>query len=286
MVERALQLYGAPVYVRKEIVHNRHVVGELARRGAVFVDSEEDVPEGSICVFSAHGVSPQVRRNAADRGLRVIDATCPLVSKVHLEARRLARDGRSIILVGHAEHEEVEGTVGEVPEGTIVIESVDQVRQLALRPDDRVGYLTQTTLSVDDTRDIAEALRERFGDLRAPATSDICYASQNRQVAVKLIAPQCDLVLVVGSRNSSNSNRLVEVARNAGTPAHLVPDETCLQEEWLDGVGTVGVTAGASAPELLVERLLARLADLGYQDVDTVEATPEDVAFSLPAWLR
>lgn len=286
MVERALDRYGAPVYVRKEIVHNGHVVAELSRRGAVFVDSEETVPRGAVCVLSAHGVSPQVRRVAAERGLQVIDATCPLVSKVHLEARRLAQEGRTILLIGHADHEEVVGTAGEAPDRTVVVGSAEQVAELPLPRDRPVGFLTQTTLSVDDTREVVTAVRDRFGDVRAPAKSDICYASQNRQVAVKRIAPRCDLILVVGARNSSNSVRLVEVAESAGTPAHLVPDESYLRASWLDGAATVGVTAGASAPEVLVERLLGRLAALGYTDVETDEATSEDVVFSLPTWLR
>lgn len=286
IVERALELHGPPVYVRKEIVHNQHVVKEFRARGVVFVESEEEAPAGATCVLSAHGVSPEVRRNAAKRHLRVIDATCPLVTKVHTEARRFARQGRTIVLIGHAEHEEVEGTAGEAPDRTLVVDSVEALDALRLPRDTPIGYLTQTTLAVDDTRHVVEALRERFDDVQGPPTSDICYASQNRQVAVKLIAPQCELVLVVGARNSSNSNRLVEVAREAGTDAHLAPDETFLDEAWLDGVETVGLTAGASAPEILVTRVLSRLAKLGYQDVRHFEATSEDVTFSLPAWLR
>jgi 4-hydroxy-3-methylbut-2-enyl diphosphate reductase len=286
IVERALDTLGAPVYVRKEIVHNRHVVGELERRGAVFVDSEQDVPEGAVCIFSAHGVSPQVRANAVARNLRVIDATCPLVTKVHLEAKRFAREGRRIILVGHEGHEEIEGTAGEAPEATVVVEGVEQIDDLGIDPDEPVAYLTQTTLSVDDTLEVVEALRQRFRDLRGPLKDDICYATQNRQVAVKAMAPECDVVLIVGAFNSSNSNRLVEVARGAGTPAHLVPDETYLQPDWLEGASTVGVSSGASAPEVLVERLLARLAKLGFTEVETKEVTTEDVTFSLPPWLR
>ncbi|HET7483166.1 MAG TPA: 4-hydroxy-3-methylbut-2-enyl diphosphate reductase [Actinomycetota bacterium] len=286
MVERALDTLGAPVYVRKEIVHNLHVVSELEKRGAVFVDSEEDIPEGSVCIFSAHGVSPEVRRNADARNLQVIDATCPLVTKVHLEAKRFARGGRKIVLVGHQGHEEIEGTSGEAPDATQVIESVDQIDSLGLAPDEPVAYLTQTTLSVDDTLSVVEGLRERFSDLAGPRSDDICYATQNRQVAVKSIAPDADLVLIVGAINSSNSNRMVEVARSMGTPAHLVPDETYLDPAWLDGVETVGVSSGASAPEVLVDRLLARLRDLGYGEVETREVTQEDVTFSLPPWLR
>jgi 4-hydroxy-3-methylbut-2-enyl diphosphate reductase len=286
IVERALETLGSPVYVRKEIVHNRHVVSELEQRGAIFVDSENDIPEGAVCIFSAHGVSPEVRRNAARRGLQVIDATCPLVTKVHLEAKRFARAGRRIVLVGHVGHEEIEGTAGEAPENTAVIENVDQIDALNLDQDERLAYLTQTTLSVDDTSDVVSALRERFSDIRGPHSDDICYATQNRQVAVKAIAPEADVVLIVGAVNSSNSNRMVEVAEKAGTAAYLVPDVHDLDASWLDGAETVGVSSGASAPEVLVERLLERLAQLGYSDVETKEVTAEDVTFSLPPWLR
>jgi 4-hydroxy-3-methylbut-2-enyl diphosphate reductase len=286
IVERALETLGAPVYVRKEIVHNRHVVTELEKRGAVFVDSETEIPEGAVCIFSAHGVSPEVRRNAQERSLQVIDATCPLVTKVHLEAKRFARDGRRIVLVGHVGHEEIEGTAGEAPANTVVIENVDQIDELGLASDEPVSYLTQTTLSVDDTLDVVEALRDRFSDIRGPRSDDICYATQNRQVAVKAIAPHADVVLIVGAVNSSNSNRLVEVAEVAGTPAYLVPDESHLDPEWLEGAEIVGVSSGASAPEVLVDRLLARLARLGYEQVETKEVTTEDVTFSLPPWLR
>ena len=286
MVERALDSLGAPVYVRKEIVHNRHVVEELEKRGAIFVESEEDIPEGSVCIFSAHGISPEVRRNAEARNLRTIDATCPLVTKVHLEAKRFDRAGRQIVLVGHEGHEEIEGTAGEAPASTFVIESPDQIASLPLSPDEPVAYLTQTTLSVDDTLETVEALRSHFSDLTGPRSDDICYATQNRQVAVKSIAPDSDVVLIVGALNSSNSNRMVEVARAAGTPAHLVPDESQLDPAWLEGADTVGVSSGASAPEVLVDRLLDRLADLGYSTVETREITTEDVTFSLPPWLR
>ena len=286
IVERALETLGAPVYVRKEIVHNRHVVGELEQRGAVFVDSETEIPEGAVCIFSAHGVSPEVRRNAEARRLKVIDATCPLVTKVHLEAKRFARAGRKIVLVGHVGHEEIEGTAGEAPTSTVVIENVDQIAELGLDSNEQVSYLTQTTLSVDDTLEVVEALRSQFDDIRGPRSDDICYATQNRQVAVKAIAPEADVVLIVGAVNSSNSNRLVEVAEVAGTPAHLVPDESHLDSKWLEGVDVVGVSSGASAPEVLVERLLARLATLGYEEVETKEVTTEDVTFSLPPWLR
>lgn len=286
IVERALEQIGAPVYVRKEIVHNRHVVSELEKKGAVFVDSERDIPDGAVCVFSAHGVSPEVRRNAEARNLQVIDATCPLVTKVHLEAKRFDRARRKIVLVGHAGHEEIEGTSGEAPDRTYVVENAAQIDELGLDPGEPVAYLTQTTLSVDDTKDVVEALRARFTDIVGPHKDDICYATQNRQVAVKAIAPESDVVLIVGALNSSNSNRMVEVARKAGTPAYLVPDDGHLDEEWLRGAEVVGVSSGASAPEILVERLLGRLADLGYERVETKEVTSEDVTFSLPAWLR
>jgi 4-hydroxy-3-methylbut-2-enyl diphosphate reductase len=286
IVERALDTVGAPVYVRKEIVHNRHVVEELTKRGATFVESEQEIPEGATCVFSAHGVSPEVRRNADARNLRVIDATCPLVTKVHLEAKRFVRDGRRIVLVGHEGHEEIEGTAGEAPDSTMVIERPEQIDELGIDPDEPIAYLTQTTLSVDDTLNVVEALRGRFSDISGPRSDDICYATQNRQVAVKAIAPECDVVLIVGAFNSSNSNRLVEVARSLGTPAHLVPDETHLDPTWLDGAETVGVSSGASAPEVLVDRLLKRLSEMGYGQVETREITTEDVTFSLPPWLR
>jgi 4-hydroxy-3-methylbut-2-enyl diphosphate reductase len=286
MVERALTTLGAPVYVRKEIVHNLHVVSELEKRGAIFVDSEADIPAGAVCIFSAHGVSPEVRRRADERNLQVIDATCPLVTKVHIEAKRFARGGRKIVLVGHEGHEEIEGTAGEAPANTSVIESVDQIDRLDIHPDEPVSYLTQTTLSVDDTSAVVEALRERFSDLKGPHSDDICYATQNRQVAVKALAPEADVVLIVGAFNSSNSNRMVEVAKVAGTPAYLVPDETHLDPAWLEGAQVVGVSSGASAPEVLVDRLLARLAKLGYGDVETKTVTTEDVTFSLPPWLR
>ena len=286
IVERALDTVGAPVYVRKEIVHNRHVVSELEKRGAIFVESEDEVPEGATLVFSAHGVSPAVRANSETRRLQVIDATCPLVTKVHIEAKRFDRGGRRIVLVGHRGHEEIEGTAGEAPDSTIVVESVEEVEALPFERDEPLAYLTQTTLSVDDTLQIVEALRARFSDIAEPRSDDICYATQNRQVAVKAIAPRCDVILIVGAFNSSNSNRMVEVARAAGTPAYLVPDESNLDPTWLEGAEVVGVSSGASAPEVLVDRLLARLQDLGFADVETHEVTTEDVTFSLPPWLR
>lgn len=285
MVEKALELYGAPVYVRKQIVHNQHVVNELEKQGARFVDSEDEVPEGAICVFSAHGVSPAVRGNAANRDLKVIDATCPLVSKVHQEARRSSEAGKKILLIGHAYHEEVEGTVGEAPEDTIVVETVEDARRLEFAPGTALSYLTQTTLSLDETKDIIDELTRRFPDIKGPGSDDICYASQNRQNAVKDIAARSDLVLVVGSDNSSNSVRMVEVAIRQGTRSYLVNDVSKLDEGWLEGVDVVGVTAGASAPEVLVQELVGRLAELGYGDVDSVTTTTEDVFFAIPGSL-
>ena len=285
IIELALERYGPPVYVRKEIVHNHYVVDQLRRRCAIFVDSEKEVPHGAVCVFSAHGVSPEVRASAKSRDLDVIDATCPLVSKVHQEAVRFAKAGRTLLLIGHANHEEIEGTYGEAPDRTIIIESVEDAERVDLPPDAELSYLTQTTLSIDDTRDIVAVLRRRFHNLSGPPGSDICYASQNRQNAVKEIAPDSDLILIVGSRNSSNSIRMVEVAKNSGTPAYLVPDVTELDETWLAGVSTVGVSSGASAPEILVEQLLDRLAELGYADVRTTTTVEEDVVFTPPARL-
>ncbi|WP_241826819.1 4-hydroxy-3-methylbut-2-enyl diphosphate reductase [Streptomyces graminilatus] len=286
IVEAALERFGAPVYVRKQIVHNEHVVHDLETRGARFVDSEDEVPVGAICVFSAHGVSPAVRRGAADRELQVIDATCPLVAKVHQESRRFAEDRRTILLIGHAEHEEVEGTYGEAPERTLVVSTVDEVRALDLPRDAPLAYLTQTTLALDETREIIEAMEERFDDLRGPGSDDICYASQNRQNAVKAVAARTGLVLVIGSANSSNSVRMVEVARDAGTAAHLVPGPDDLDESWLAGVDSVGVSAGASAPGTLVDGLLRRLAALGYSTVEVERTATEDVVFGLPANLK
>ncbi|MEV8345132.1 4-hydroxy-3-methylbut-2-enyl diphosphate reductase [Streptomyces niveus] len=285
IIDLALEQHGAPIYVRKEIVHNHYVVREFERRGVRFVDSEQEVPEGAVCVFSAHGVSPQVRRNADARGLDVLDATCPLVAKVHQEARRFARDGRTLLLVGHADHEEVEGTYGHAPDRTVIVETVADAEALDLPPDAPVAYLTQTTLSVDETRDIIAVLRRRFTDLRGPATDDICYASQNRQDGIRAIVDRCDLVLVVGSANSSNSIRMVEVARRAGGRAELVPDVTHFDPAWLAGVRTVGVSAGASAPEILVDQLLDRLAELGYADTSVERVATEDIVFSPPTRL-
>jgi (E)-4-hydroxy-3-methyl-but-2-enyl pyrophosphate reductase len=286
IVERALELHGAPVYVRKQIVHNEHVVRELEERGARFVESETEVPDGAVCIFSAHGVSPQVRDSAAERNLNVIDATCPLVAKVHQEARRYARDERTVILVGHADHEEIEGTYGEAPERTVIVQDAEEARRLDLPPGADVSYLTQTTLSLDDTSEIVSILTERFPGLTGPGTDDVCYASQNRQNSVKSIAARSDLVLVVGSANSSNTVRMVEVAQDAGTRAYLLPDAGHLDPEWLAGVTTVGLSAGASAPELLVEQVVTRLAELGYADVETEVTAVETVVFRPPLGLE
>ncbi|WP_329116501.1 4-hydroxy-3-methylbut-2-enyl diphosphate reductase [Streptomyces sp. NBC_01353] len=285
IIELALEKYGAPIYVRKEIVHNHYVVRLLEQRGAIFVDSEEDVPESAICVFSAHGVSPQVRQNAQARSLDVIDATCPLVSKVHQAAKRYAREDRTLILVGHEGHEEVEGTYGHAPDQTVIVETAEDAERLDLPSDAPVAYLTQTTLSVDETKDILEVLDRRFSDLRGPGTDDICYASQNRQDAVKAIVPRSDLVLVVGSRNSSNSIRMVEVAERLGTPSYLVPDVGEFDEKWLEGVETIGVSAGASAPEILVEQLLEKLAEFGYGDIELEQVAQESIVFHPPVRL-
>jgi (E)-4-hydroxy-3-methyl-but-2-enyl pyrophosphate reductase len=282
IVEHALEIHGAPVYVRKQIVHNEHVVRELEARGAKFVDSETEIPNGAVCIFSAHGVSPQVRDNAAKRHLTVIDATCPLVAKVHQEARRFARDQRTLILIGHADHEETEGTYGEAPDRTVIVENADEARQLDLPPGTPAAYLTQTTLSVDDATEIVSVLRERFPGLAGPGSEDICYASQNRQNGVKALAKRCELVLVVGSANSSNTIRMVEVARAAGAQARLVPDVAQLRPEWLDGVRTVGVSSGASAPEVLVEQVIERLGTLGFTDIETEVSASETVVFWPP----
>src|ERR671935_2015601 len=254
-VERALDLYGAPVYVRKEIVHNKHVVEELRKRGAIFVEEETEVPQGEMVVFSAHGVAPSVHANAAKRQLRTIDATCPLVTKVHVEARKFAKQRYTIILVGHAGHEEVEGTTGEAPDNIVLVQSAEEVDRLELDDPDHVAYITQTTLSVDETSGIIERLKQKFPNIVGPKSDDICYATTNRQIAVKELARQCDLVLVIGSANSSNSNRLVEVAREHGADSYLIDNHTQVREEWLEGVETVGITSGASAPEELGERL-------------------------------
>jgi 4-hydroxy-3-methylbut-2-enyl diphosphate reductase len=285
-VERALALHGAPVYVRKEIVHNKHVVGQLRDRGAVFVESETDVPEGATVVFSAHGVAPSVHANARERSLRTIDATCPLVTKVHVEARKFAADGYTIVLVGHAGHEEVEGTMGEAPDHIVLIENVQDVELLDVPDPSRVAYISQTTLSVDETAEIIMALRRRFPAITGPRTDDICYATTNRQAAVKKLARVCDLVLVIGSRNSSNSNRLVEVAREHGAEAHLIDNELQVREEWLEDKHVVGITSGASAPEELVLRLVEFFRARGTTDVSELEVVQEDVRFMLPKPIR
>jgi 4-hydroxy-3-methylbut-2-en-1-yl diphosphate reductase len=286
-VERALELHGAPVYVRKEIVHNKHVVEELRERGAIFVDELTDaIPEGAVTVFSAHGVSPAVHADAAERGLRTIDATCPLVTKVHHEAVKFAADGYTIVLVGHAGHEEVEGTMGEVPGSIVLVESEADVDALEVEDPDRLAYLTQTTLSVDETSAIIGRLREKFPAITGPRTDDICYATTNRQLAVRQMAGRCDLVLVIGSRNSSNSNRLVDVARDHGAASYLIDNETEVQEEWLEGARVVGISSGASAPEQLVARLIKFFRDRGTEDVSDFEVLREDVRFMLPKVVR
>ncbi|MDQ3934605.1 MAG: 4-hydroxy-3-methylbut-2-enyl diphosphate reductase [Actinomycetota bacterium] len=285
-VERALELYGPPVYVRKEIVHNKHVVEQLAGRGAVFVDQETDVPEGETVVFSAHGVAPAVHANAQARELRTIDATCPLVTKVHVEAKKFAADGYTIVLIGHAGHEEVEGTMGEAPDHIVLVESEEDVDRLEVADPERVAYISQTTLSVDETTAIIARLRERFPGIVGPRTDDICYATTNRQMAVRQMAGECDLVLVIGSRNSSNSNRLVEVARAHGAESHLIDNEGQVREGWLEGVRTIGITSGASAPEELVQRLVEFFRERGTEDVSEFQVVQEDVRFMLPKEIR
>jgi 4-hydroxy-3-methylbut-2-en-1-yl diphosphate reductase len=285
-VHEALRIHGAPVYVRKQIVHNIHVVRALEAKGAVFVDDESQIPAGGVCVFSAHGVSPAVRRNAAERRLAVIDATCPLVTKVHVEARRFAGENSTIFLIGHEGHEEVVGTTGEAPDRTVLIQTPEEARMVRVPDDTNVAYLTQTTLSVDETNEIIDVLRERFPTIRGPGREDICYATQNRQDAVKELADQADVVLVIGSPNSSNSRRLVEVARSSGTPAHLIDDESEIDPDWMASARTVGVTSGASAPEWLVERVVDRLCAMGGNAVERVHTIDETLRFSLPAAVR
>ncbi|HEY6679213.1 MAG TPA: 4-hydroxy-3-methylbut-2-enyl diphosphate reductase [Actinomycetota bacterium] len=279
-VEAALAKHGAPVYVRKQIVHNLHVVRDLEAKGAVFVEEETQVPEGSVVVLSAHGVAPEVYAASAARHLRVLDATCPLVTKVHLEARRFGQEGRWIVLIGHAGHEEVVGTTGQTPGRTILVQSVEDARHVEVPDPDDLAYLTQTTLSVDETNQIIQVLRERFPNIQAPPREDICYATQNRQDAVKELARRSDVVLVIGSDNSSNSNRLAEVAREQGTPAYLVDDEEEVDLRWLEGADVVGLTSGASAPEWLVDRMLAFLAGRGATEVEEVRQTHEHLRFS------
>jgi len=284
-VEQALDLWGPPVYVRKQIVHNLHVVRDLEARGAIFVDSETEVPPGATVVFSAHGVAPSVHANARVLELKTIDATCPLVTKVHSEARHYARDGYTIVLIGHAGHEEVEGTMGEAPESIVLVESPDEAETVEL-PDGKLSYITQTTLSVDETNEVIDVLRRRFPHIEAPKKEDICYATTNRQRAVKAMLREIDLLLVIGSHNSSNSNRLVEVARAHGVPSHLIDDESEIEDGWIADVETVGITSGASAPERLVERVLAWFADRGVTDVAPYAEELEDVTFKLPAEIR
>jgi 4-hydroxy-3-methylbut-2-enyl diphosphate reductase len=285
-VERALRLYGEPVYVRKQIVHNSHVVRELEARGAIFVDSVADVPPGATLVFSAHGVAPAVRVAADERRLRTIDATCPLVTKVHAQARRFAQSGHTVVLIGHAGHEEVVGTMGEAPDATVLVESIADAEALDLPPSAPVAYITQTTLSVDETREIVDVLRRRFPAIAAPAREDICYATSNRQWAVKELLDEIELLLVVGSHNSSNSRRLVEVGESAGVPSHLVDDAGEIDERWLAGVTTVGVTSGASAPERLVRGVCDWFRVRGVDDVHEFRSAYEDVTFRLPVELR
>jgi 4-hydroxy-3-methylbut-2-enyl diphosphate reductase len=285
-VERTLELQGAPVYVRKEIVHNKHVVETLRHKGAIFVDSEAEVPEGATVVFSAHGVSPAVHAGAAARSLNTIDATCPLVTKVHREAIKFASEGYTIVLIGHSGHEEVEGTMGEAPDHIVLVETEADVDALELDDPEKVAYISQTTLSVDETRTIIARLREKFPHITGPRTDDICYATTNRQAAVKQMAEHCDLVLVIGSQNSSNSVRLVEVARDYGADSHLIDNETQVQEAWLEGKETVGISSGASAPEELVQRLVGFFRERGVEDVSEFEVVQENIRFMLPKTIR
>lgn len=286
-VEKALDLYGSPVYVRKQIVHNKHVVETLEKRGAIFVDEVEEVPEGATVVFSAHGVAPTVHTEAAERNLKTIDATCPLVTKVHSEAKRFAGEGYDIILIGHEGHEEVVGTMGEAPNAMTLVEDPEAARTVEVRDPDKLIWLSQTTLSVDETMETVDILKERFPDLMSPPSDDICYATQNRQVAIKEVAKDSDLVIVVGSGNSSNSVRLVEVALEAGaTSAYRVDSASEIDSAWLDGVTTVGVTSGASVPEILVNEVLAYLADRGFGDVQSIQTAEETLVFALPPELR
>ena len=285
-VERALELHGPPIYVRKQIVHNKHVVGELQRRGAILVEDEAEFPDGATVVFSAHGVAPSVHANSRARSLRTIDATCPLVSKVHAEARHYATRGYTILLIGHAGHEEVEGTMGEAPDCILLVESVADAERVLPPQTHRLAHLTQTTLSVDDTAEILKVLHRRFPGIESPRKEDICYATTNRQRAVKRLLPAVDLLLVIGSRNSSNSNRLVETARAGGIDAYLIDDENEIEPAWLEGVETVGLTSGASAPESLVRRVLAWFRARGVLEVDELDAIPEDVSFRLPPQIR
>ena len=282
IVQIALDTFGAPIYVRKEIVHNSYVVTDLAKKGAIFVNELDDVPEGARVIYSAHGVSPAVRERAKERGLKVIDATCPLVTKVHLEALKFAREQRTIILIGHRDHQEIVGTSGEAPDRTIVVDSVAAVDALEVQDPDKLSFLTQTTLSLYDTQEIVARLRQKFPFIQGPASDDICYATQNRQEAVEQVAKDVDLILVVGSPNSSNSNRLVEVAQRSGVKAQLIDSAKDIDVKWLEGVSRVGLTAGASAPEVLVEQVSERLAEFGFTDQRDLDLIREDVRFTLP----
>ncbi len=286
VVKIALDLYGSPIYVRKEIVHNRHVVDDLRDHGAIFVDELHQAPVGSRVIFSAHGVAPAVRQQARERRLQVVDATCPLVTKVHLEAVKFARLGYTILLIGHRDHEEIDGTFGEAPANTIIVETEQDAEAVQLPDPERVCFLTQTTLSLDETRGVIEILKRRFPRIVGPKSQDICYATENRQLAVKAVAPLCQLLLVVGSQNSSNSKRLVEVCQKSNVPAYLLDDRSFLQQEWFDGVETVSVTAGASAPEHLVEELVEALREKGYTALEELDIVDEDVRFQLPQELQ
>src|SRR5271165_1708601 len=282
VVRIALEAFGPPIYVRKEIVHNSFVVDELRGKGAIFVDSEDEVPNGERVIYSAHGVSPDVREHSAKRGLQVIDATCPLVTKVHVEAVKFAKEGYSLILIGHHDHDEVIGTLGEAPSVTQVVDAPEDIDNLHVPDPNRVAYLTQTTLSLDETTHVITALKKKFPNIKGPAAQDICYATENRQVAVKQVANECDLLLVVGSDNSSNSNRLVEVARNMGRNSHLIENYRSIEPQWLEGVKTVALTAGASAPEILVQEAVLFLQSQGFTNLQEVEVMPENVRFGLP----
>jgi len=285
VVKIALNLYGAPIYVRKEIVHNRHVVDELRGAGAIFVEELTEVPEGARVIFSAHGVSPAVRQEAKDRKLQVIDATCPLVTKVHLEAVKFAKKGFTIVLIGHKDHDEVIGTLGEAPQSTALVSTVEDVDRLEVKDPERVSYITQTTLSLDETSEIVARLTQKYPKIQGPAAQDICYATENRQVAVKAVVPLCQTLLVVGSQNSSNSRRLVEVCEKMGVPAYLIDDMREVKDEWLEGVDRVALTAGASAPENLVQELIEFLRERGYGELEEMEIKEEDVRFNLPSEL-
>jgi 4-hydroxy-3-methylbut-2-enyl diphosphate reductase len=285
IVELALEAYGRPVYVHHEIVHNRYVVDQLRRRGAIFVETISEVPTGAVLVFSAHGVPPKVRAEAKERSLHVIDATCPLVTKVHLEALKFAREGRTLILIGHRDHQEIIGTSGEAPDRTVVVGTVEEVDQLQVPDPNRLAFLTQTTLSLYDTQEIVARLRQRFPAIAGPASDDICYATQNRQEAVEALTREVNLILVVGSANSSNSNRLVEVSKRAGVPAQLIEDANDIDPAWLEGINSLGLTAGASAPEILVEQVSQRLSKFGFTNHRDLDLIREDVRFTLPAEL-